>query len=182
MGKVGISVFVPLFCQLKRHQGTRPTSHVIRAQLDISETVLISGLSIVNHIFSCLPCSWRVSEAKFQRMLLCPSKFGLKSHHLTPGVLNLKHTSYTFASSSAGYMHNMLVLFSLPRCILPSLLPFSKCFPFFKAHMNCYLQAAIPNSPGRVELHSVAKAVGNHSDDSLLMYVQGGTSRKNLRM
>ena len=68
MGKVGISVCVPLFCQLKRHQGTRPMSLVSRAYLDISETVLISGLSIVNHIFSCLPCSWRVSEAKLQRM------------------------------------------------------------------------------------------------------------------
>lgn len=67
----------------------------------------------------------------------------------------------------------MLVLFSLPRCILPSLLHLSKYLAFFEAQSGLSSLGAFPNSPGRVELCIlwVARAVGNHSNDSLVLYL-----------
>ena len=110
MGKVGISVCVPLFCQLKRHQGTRPMSLVSRAYLDISETVLISGLSIVNHIFSCLPCSWRVSEAKLQRM----SPYVLLN--LASSLITLLQESWIWNIPAAASHHPLLGTCTICLC------------------------------------------------------------------
>lgn len=170
MGKVGISVCVPLFCQLKRHQGTHPMSLLSRAYLDISETVLISGLSIVNHIFSCLPCSWRVSEAKLQRM----SPYVLPN--LASSLITLLQESWIWNIPAAAFHHPLLGTWTICLCSSLCLDVFFLVFCLSQntSHFSrptCHLWEAIPNSPGRVELPIlwVARAVGNHPDDSWCM-------------
>lgn len=85
VGSSQIRMHSALLCrnnQFQQRQGTppSPTSWALRAQLDISETGLISGCFAISHTLSCLQCNQRVSEEKQNTRECYPRSFKILPH------------------------------------------------------------------------------------------------------
>lgn len=114
--------------------------------MDVSKIVLSLGslLSITSSLAFCVIRGFQKTRKTPENVTPCRSQFSLKSHHPASGVLYLKHTRLQPSPIPCCESSYHACVLSLPRHILPSLLPLSKPFPFFKAQVDCHLVKPFP--------------------------------------